>query len=53
MTGMALNTDLMRMTWYAPLFGSEETWPWRPGMIAFDHLKACGSANDQVQNSSA
>ncbi len=49
MTGMERNADLVRMTCYAPLFGNENAWQWRPDMIWFDNLHAYGSANYQVQ----
>jgi alpha-N-arabinofuranosidase len=49
MTGMERNADLVRMTCYAPLFGHEEAWQWRPSMIWFDNLNAFGSANYHVQ----
>lgn len=49
MTGMERNADLVRMTCYAPLFGHEEAWQWRPDMIWFDNLNAYGSANYHVQ----
>ena len=49
MTGMELNADLVRMTCYAPLFGHEDAWQWRPDMIWFDNLNVYGSANYYVQ----
>ena len=48
-TGMERNADVVRMTCYAPLFGHEEAWQWRPDMIWFDNLNAYGSANYYVQ----
>ncbi|MBN2590263.1 MAG: hypothetical protein JXA96_10410 [Sedimentisphaerales bacterium] len=48
-TGMERNADLVRMTCYAPLFGHEEAWQWRPDMIWFDNLNVYGSANYYVQ----
>jgi len=48
-TGMERNADLVRMTCYAPLFGHEEAWQWRPDMIWFDNLNAYGSVNYYVQ----
>ena len=47
--GMERNGDIVRMTCYAPLFGHEEAWQWRPDMIWFDNLNAYGSANYYVQ----
>ena len=49
MTGMEHNTDLIRMTCYAPLFGHEDAWQWRPDLIWFDNLAVYGSANYYVQ----
>jgi alpha-N-arabinofuranosidase len=49
MTGMERNADLVRMTCYAPLFGQEDAWQWRPDMIWFDNLNVYGSANYYVQ----
>ena len=48
-TGMERNGDIVRMTCYAPLFGHEDAWQWRPDMIWFDNLNAYGSANYYVQ----
>jgi alpha-N-arabinofuranosidase len=49
MTGMERNGDLVRMTCYAPLFGDENAWQWRPDLIWFDNLNVYGSANYYVQ----
>jgi alpha-N-arabinofuranosidase len=49
MTGMERNADLVRMTCYAPLFGHEIAWQWRPDLIWFDNLTVYGSANYYVQ----
>lgn len=49
MTGMERNADLVTMSCYAPLFGHEEAWQWRPDMIWFDNLNSYGSANYYVQ----
>jgi alpha-N-arabinofuranosidase len=49
MTGMERNADLVHMTCYAPLFGHEEAWQWRPDLIWFDNLNSYGSVNYQVQ----
>ena len=38
MTGMERNADLVTMTCYAPLFGHEDAWQWRPDLIWFDNL---------------
>ena len=49
MTGMERNADLVRMTCYAPLFGHEQAWQWRPDLIWFDNLTVYGSVNYYVQ----
>ncbi|MBN2105597.1 alpha-L-arabinofuranosidase [bacterium] len=49
MIGMERNADLVRMSCYAPLFGHEDAWQWRPDLIWFDNLNAYGSANYYVQ----
>ena len=49
MTGMERNVDLVRMTCYAPLFGHEDAWQWRPDLIWFDNMTVYGSANYYVQ----
>jgi alpha-N-arabinofuranosidase len=49
MIGMEHNADLVRMTCYAPLFGHEDAWQWRPDLIWFDNLTVYGSANYYVQ----
>ncbi len=49
MTGLERNADLVVMSCYAPLFGHEERWQWRPDLIWFDNLQSYGSANYYVQ----
>jgi len=49
MTGLERNADLVVMSCYAPLFGHEERWQWRPDLIWFDNLTSYGSANYYVQ----
>ena len=49
MTGMERNADLVTMSCYAPLFGHEEAWQWRPDLIWFDNLQSYGTANYYVQ----
>ncbi|MBN1481281.1 alpha-L-arabinofuranosidase [candidate division KSB1 bacterium] len=49
MTGLERNADLVTMTCYAPLFGHEQAWQWRPDLIWFDNLISYGSANYYVQ----
>ena len=47
--GLERNADLVKMSCYAPLFGNENAWQWRPDLIWFDNLNAWGSANYYVQ----
>jgi alpha-N-arabinofuranosidase len=47
--GLERNADLVKMSCYAPLFGNENAWQWRPDLIWFDNLNAYGSANYYVQ----
>lgn len=49
MTGLERNADLVVMSCYAPLFGHEDRWQWRPDLIWFDNLASYGSANYYVQ----
>jgi alpha-N-arabinofuranosidase len=49
MTGMERNADAVIMTCYAPLFGQEQRWQWRPDLIWFDNLQSYNSANYYVQ----
>lgn len=49
MTGLERNADLVTMSCYAPLFGHEVAWQWRPNLIWFDNLQAYGTANYYVQ----
>ncbi len=49
MTGMERNADVVVMSSYAPLFGHEERWQWRPNMIWLDNLRAYGTPNYYVQ----
>ncbi|MBN1780546.1 alpha-L-arabinofuranosidase [bacterium] len=49
MTGLERNADLVTMSCYAPLFGHEDAWQWRPDLIWFDNLRAYGSASYYVQ----
>jgi len=49
MTGLERNADLVIMSCYAPLFGHEDRWQWRPDLIWFDNLQSYGSANYYVQ----
>ena len=38
LTGIERNSDVVAMSCYAPLFGHEEAWQWRPTLIWFDSL---------------
>ena len=49
MTGLERNADHVIMSCYAPLFGNEDAWQWRPDLIWFNNLEAYGSANYYVQ----
>jgi alpha-N-arabinofuranosidase len=49
MTGLERNADVVIMSCYAPLFGHEERWQWRPNLIWFDSLTSYNSANYYVQ----
>lgn len=49
MTGLERNADLVVMTCYAPLFGHEDRWQWRPDMIWFDNLTSYATCNYYVQ----
>lgn len=49
LTGLERNADLVTMSCYAPLFGHEERWQWRPDLIWFDNLQSYASVNYYVQ----
>lgn len=49
LTGLERNADLVVMASYAPLFGHEERWQWRPNLIWMDNLRAYGTPNYYVQ----
>lgn len=49
MTGLERNADVVRMASYAPLFGHEEGWQWRPNLIWVDNLRSYGTPNYYVQ----
>src|SRR5215207_1219435 len=48
-TGLERNSDVVRMSSYAPLFGHVEAWQWTPNMIWFDNLRSYGTTNYYVQ----
>lgn len=49
MTGLERNSDVVVMSSYAPLFGHEEAWQWRPNLIWFDNLATYATPNYYVQ----
>jgi len=49
MTGLERNADVVVMTSYAPLFGHEDRWQWRPNLIWFDNLTSYGTPSYYVQ----
>lgn len=49
MTGLERNAEVVVMSAYAPLFGHEEGWQWRPNLIWFDNLRSYGTPNYYVQ----
>jgi alpha-N-arabinofuranosidase len=49
MTGLERNSDVVTMSSYAPLFGHEEAWQWRPNLIWMDNLTSYATPNYHVQ----
>ena len=49
MTGLERNADVVVMSSYAPLFGHEEGWQWRPNLIWCDNLHSYGTPSYYVQ----
>lgn len=49
LTGIERNSDVVVMSSYAPLFGHEEAWQWRPNLIWFDNLASFVTPNYYVQ----
>jgi alpha-N-arabinofuranosidase len=49
MTGLERNADVIVMSCYAPLFGHEDRWQWRPDLIWFDNLTSYATPNYYVQ----
>lgn len=49
MTGLERNSDVVVMSSYAPLFGHEEGWQWRPNLIWMDNLRVAPTPNYHVQ----
>ena len=48
-TGLERNSDVVRMSSYAPLFGHVDAWQWTPNMIWVDNLRSYGRLNYCVQ----
>jgi alpha-N-arabinofuranosidase len=48
-TGLERNSDVVKMSSYAPLFGHVDAWQWTPNMIWFDNLHSYGTPNYYVQ----
>ena len=49
MTGLERNSDIVKLSCYAPLFGSEVESQWSPDLIWFNNHQVYGSANYYVQ----
>jgi alpha-L-arabinofuranosidase len=49
LTGIERNSDVVVMSSYAPLFGHEDAWQWRPNLIWFDNLASYATPNYYVQ----
>jgi alpha-L-arabinofuranosidase len=49
LTGLERNSAVVTMSSYAPLFGHEEGWQWRPNLIWFDNLDSYGTPSYYVQ----
>jgi alpha-L-arabinofuranosidase len=49
MTGLERNAGVVVMASYAPLFGNEEGWQWRPNLIWCDSLRSYGTPGYYVQ----
>ena len=49
LTGLERNADVVVMSSYAPLFGHEEGWQWRPNLIWCDNLRSYGTPSYYVQ----
>jgi alpha-N-arabinofuranosidase len=48
-TGLERNSDVVRMSSYAPLFGHVDAWQWTPNLIWFDNLRSYGTPDYYVQ----
>lgn len=49
MTGLERNSDLVRLSTYAPLFAHVDAWQWKPDLIWFNNLKVVKTPNYYVQ----
>jgi alpha-N-arabinofuranosidase len=49
LTGLERNSAVVTLAAYAPLFGHQEGWQWRPNLIWFNNLDAFGTPNYYVQ----
>ncbi len=49
MTGLERNAGVVVMASYAPLFGNEQGWQWRPNLIWCDSLHSYGTPSYYVQ----
>ena len=49
LSGIERNSDIVTMSSYAPLFGHEDAWQWRPNLLWFDNLDSYGTPNYYVQ----
>jgi alpha-L-arabinofuranosidase len=49
MTGMERNSDIVRMTSYAPLFANYGHTQWNPNLIGYDQVDSYGSTSYYVQ----
>jgi alpha-L-arabinofuranosidase len=48
-TGLERNSDVVKMSSYAPLFAHVDAWQWGPDMIWFDNLRAFGTPSYYAQ----
>jgi alpha-L-arabinofuranosidase len=48
-TGLERNAAVVTLSSYAPLFGHEQGWQWRPNLIWFDNLASYGTPSYYVQ----
>lgn len=49
LTGLERNSAVVTLSSYAPLFGHEEGWQWRPNLLWFDNLESYATPNYYVQ----